>query len=209
MATSAEDMLSPSPEDEEPSDTDAVLDSLLIAGLAGLFASTPNSPEFSSYEDEEFEASEAGGSSQDDETLTENACFKELSSQKELRARRQATRFTTEYLVRFIARLNLPTLAERRNVIRRLTSALCHQTLSIDGIQRPALAGWAKMRQGTAARATEFMEVLHDAVCENAASVSQRDRPLQKQNGTLANGASTSREKTFRGINIMASAIAR
>ncbi|KAL1447094.1 hypothetical protein MTO96_044387 [Rhipicephalus appendiculatus] len=313
VTTSVEDILSPSPddedEDEEPSDTDAVLDSLLIAGLAGLFASTPNSPEFSSYEDEEFEASEAGGSSQDDETLTENACFKELSSQKELRARREeeaacssvalspsdvasalllehkllgdtylarlrkyqrelntrgaawdkvnveedpvilagllwywldelkepvlnkqdltavvvrptnpvavlqklnkATRFTTEYLVRFVARLNLPTLVERRNVIRRLTSALCHQTLSIDGIQRPAVAGWAKMRQGTAARATEFMEVLHDAVSADAPSVSQRDG-TQKQNGTaLTNGASTSRDKNFRGINIMASAIAR
>ncbi|KAH7976154.1 hypothetical protein HPB52_009350 [Rhipicephalus sanguineus] len=315
VTTSVEDILSPSPdddddEDEEPSDTDAVLDSLLIAGLAGLFASTPNSPEFSSYEDEEFEASEAGGSSQDDETLTENACFKELSSQKELRARREdeaacssvalspsdiasalllehkllgavylarlrkyqrelntrgaawdkvnveedpvilagllwywldelkepvlskqdltavvvrptnpvavlqklnkATRFTTEYLVRFVARLNLPTPTERRNVIRRLTSALCHQTLSIDGIQRPAVAGWAKMRQGTAARATEFMEVLHDAVSADAApSVSQRDG-TQKHNGTaLTNGASTSRDKNFRGINIMASAIAR
>nr|XP_037273148.1 protein tyrosine phosphatase domain-containing protein 1-like [Rhipicephalus microplus] len=310
VTTSVEDILSPSPddEDEEPSDTDAVLDSLLIAGLAGLFSSTPNSPEFSSYEDEEFEASEAGCSSQEDETLTENACFKELSSQKELRARREAacssvalspsdvasalllehkllgaaylarlrkyqrelntrgaawdkvsieedpvilsgllwywldelrepvlskrdltvvvvrptnpvavlqklnkaTRFTTEYLVRFVARLNLPTLAERRNVIRRLTSALCHQTLSIDGIQRPAVAGWAKMRQGTAARATEFMEVLHDAVGPDAVpSVSQRDG-TQKHNGTaLTNGASTSRERNFRGINIMASAIAR
>ncbi|KAL3214591.1 hypothetical protein MRX96_034817 [Rhipicephalus microplus] len=312
VTTSVEDILSPSPddEDEEPSDTDAVLDSLLIAGLAGLFSSTPNSPEFSSYEDEEFEASEAGCSSQEDETLTENACFKELSSQKELRARREeeaacssvalspsdvasalllehkllgatylarlrkyqrelnargaawdkvsieedpvilsgllwywldelkepvlskhdltavvvrptnpvavlqklnkATRFTTEYLVRFVARLNLPTLVERRNVIRRLTSALCHQTLSIDGIQRPAVAGWAKMRQGTAARATEFMEVLHDAVGADAVpSVSQRDG-TQKHNGTaLTNGASTSRERNFRGINIMASAIAR
>ncbi|XP_050031868.1 protein tyrosine phosphatase domain-containing protein 1-like [Dermacentor andersoni] len=313
VATGAEDILTPSPDDdddddEEPSDTDAVLDSLLIAGLAGLFASTPNSPEFSSYEDEEFEASEAGCSSQDDETLTENACFKELSSQKELRARREdeagcssvalspsdvasalllehkllgaaylarlrkyqrelntrgaawdklsveedpvilagllwfwldelkepvlskhdltsvvvrptnpvavlqklnkATRFTTEYLVRFVARLHLPTLAERRNVIRRLTSALCHQTLSIDGIQRPAVAGWAKMRTGTAARATEFMEVLHDAVIGDPPSVSHAT-PTQKQNGTLTNGASTSADKNFRGINIMASAIAR
>ncbi|KAH9364107.1 hypothetical protein HPB48_006788 [Haemaphysalis longicornis] len=307
--TSVDDVLSPSPDDddEDPSDADAVLDSLLIAGLAGLFASTPNSPDFHSYEDDDFEASEAGCSSQDDETLTQNACFKELSSQKELRARRQgeaacssvaltpsdvasalllehkllgpaylarlrkcqrelntrgaswdrlaveddpvllagllwfwldqlrepvlskqdltsvvirsttpvkvlvklnkATRFTTEYLVRFVARLNLPTLTERRNVLRRLTSALCHQTLSIDGIQRPAVAGWVKMRQGTATRATEFMEVLYDAV--SAPPISQRDMPLQRQNGSLTNGASTSKDKTFRGINIMASAIAR
>ncbi|XP_077546177.1 protein tyrosine phosphatase domain-containing protein 1-like [Haemaphysalis longicornis] len=307
--TSVDDVLSPSPDDddEDPSDADAVLDSLLIAGLAGLFASTPNSPDFHSYEDDDFEASEAGCSSQDDETLTQNACFKELSSQKELRARRQgeaacssvaltpsdvasalllehkllgpaylarlrkcqrelntrgaswdrlaveddpvllagllwfwldqlrepvlskqdltsvvirsttpvkvlvklnkATRFTTEYLVRFVARLNLPTLTERRNVLRRLTSALCHQTLSIDGIQRPAVAGWVKMRQGTATRATEFMEVLYDAV--SAPPISQRDMTLQRQNGSLTNGASTSKDKTFRGINIMASAIAR
>lgn len=84
-----------------------------------------------------------------------------------------------------------------------MTSALCHQTLSIDGVQRPSIAGWSKMREGTASRATEFMEVLYDAVTAPC----QPDTPLQ--NGSLTNGGSSSRDKSFRGINIMASAIAR
>ncbi|XP_042143536.1 protein tyrosine phosphatase domain-containing protein 1 [Ixodes scapularis] len=280
------ELVSPSPE-EGPQENDTVLDSLLVAGLSGLFTPTPASPECG-YEEvlENEDISES-------QALADNACFKELSSQKELRslARKDVThvssaevgralllehallgpsflsrlrrfqrelnsrgpawdmlnveqdpallagllwfwldklkepvlsthhltavviqpdnpvavllkldrgaRFTTEYLVRFVSRLQLPSSQERRSVLRRLTSALCHQALSIDGVARPVLSGWVKMREGTAARATEFMEVLYEAV---AASCSTRD-------GSLANGQA--RDKSFRGINIMASAIAR
>ncbi|KAG0445350.1 hypothetical protein HPB47_016416 [Ixodes persulcatus] len=297
------ELVSPPPE-ESPQENDTVLDSLLVAGLSGLFTPTPASPECGYeevLENEDFSESQA---------LADNACFKELSSQKELRslARRDVThvssaevgralllehallgpsflsrlrrfqrelnsrgpawdmlnveqdpvllagllwfwldklkepvlsthhltavviqpdnpvavllkldrastyiakrfprkflatqgaRFTTEYLVRFVSRLQLPSSQERRSVLRRLTSALCHQALSIDGVARPVLSGWVKMREGTAARATEFMEVLYEAV---AASCNTRD-------GSLANGQA--RDKSFRGINIMASAIAR
>ncbi|CAN8006915.1 unnamed protein product, partial [Ixodes pacificus] len=252
------ELVSPSPE-EGPQENDTVLDSLLVAGLSGLFTPTPASPECG-YEEvlENEDLSES-------QALADNACFKELSSQKELRslARRdethvsstevgralllehallgpsflsrlrrfqrelnsrgpawdmlnveqdpvllagllwfwldklkepvlsthhltavviqpdnpaetadqhlclcavQGVRFTTEYLVRFVSRLQLPSSQERRSVLRRLTSALCHQALSIDGVARPVLSGWVKMREGTAARATEFMEVLYEAV---------------------------------------------
>lgn len=80
------ELVSPPPE-ESPQENDTVLDSLLVAGLSGLFTPTPASPECGYeevLENEDFSESQA---------LADNACFKELSSQKELRslARRDVT----------------------------------------------------------------------------------------------------------------------
>lgn len=73
------ELVSPSPE-EGPQENDTVLDSLLVAGLSGLFTPTPASPECG-YEEvlENEDLSES-------QALADNACFKELSSQKELRS---------------------------------------------------------------------------------------------------------------------------
>ncbi|XP_064483479.1 protein tyrosine phosphatase domain-containing protein 1-like isoform X2 [Ornithodoros turicata] len=110
----------------------------------------------------------------------------------------RGTRFTTEYLVRFVSRLGLTTVSERRNLLRRLTASLCHQTLQLEPEgQRPLGKTWPRMRDGTATRVTTFIEGLYDAVTRHA------ETPLQ--NGVY----NEEKDKSFHGINIMASAIAR
>ncbi|CAN7984594.1 unnamed protein product, partial [Ixodes hexagonus] len=112
---------SASPEDvPQPQDDDVVLDSLLVAGLSGLFSSTPVSPGYS--DDEENEELPDG------RALADNACFKELSSQKELRAlaRRDVARVSSSEVGRALllehALLGPQFLSRLRRFQRELNS---------------------------------------------------------------------------------------
>ncbi|KAG8187727.1 hypothetical protein JTE90_015597 [Oedothorax gibbosus] len=72
------------------------------------------------------------------------------------------TRYTTEYLVRFIARLHPKSSIIRTDLIRRLLASLTHQALGIQGTLRPMGRDWGKLRQGTARELTVFIDRLYE-----------------------------------------------
>lgn len=74
------------------------------------------------------------------------------------------TRYTTEYLVRFIARLYPATKELRDELLRRLVASLAQQTLCIRGVQRPVGNQWGKLREGTTAEVMLFVHGLYDLV---------------------------------------------
>ncbi|XP_054713508.1 protein tyrosine phosphatase domain-containing protein 1-like [Uloborus diversus] len=72
------------------------------------------------------------------------------------------TRYTTEYLVRFIARLQPKSTAIRTDLLRRLVASLTHQALGIQGTLRPVGMEWNKLRQGTCRQVMLFIDKLYD-----------------------------------------------
>ncbi|XP_037071249.1 protein tyrosine phosphatase domain-containing protein 1-like [Pollicipes pollicipes] len=74
------------------------------------------------------------------------------------------TRFTVEYLVRFVSRLQPLTAEQQKTLLLRLAAALTQQGVPVQGILKPAGKGYAKMREGTLRKLTEFMETLLELV---------------------------------------------
>nr|XP_042897045.1 protein tyrosine phosphatase domain-containing protein 1-like [Parasteatoda tepidariorum] len=74
------------------------------------------------------------------------------------------TRYTTEYLVRFIARLQPKSTAIRTDLLRRLVASLTHQSLGIQGTLRPVGMEWNKLRQGTAGQLMLFIDKLYEMI---------------------------------------------
>ncbi|GIY03409.1 protein tyrosine phosphatase domain-containing protein 1 [Caerostris darwini] len=72
------------------------------------------------------------------------------------------TRYTTEYLVRFIARLQPKSTMVRNDLLRRLVASLTHQCLGIQGTLRPVGKEWNKLRQGTAGQLMLFIDAIYD-----------------------------------------------
>ncbi|GBN49532.1 Protein tyrosine phosphatase domain-containing protein 1 [Araneus ventricosus] len=72
------------------------------------------------------------------------------------------TRYTTEYLVRFIARLQPKSTVVRNDLLKRLVASLTHQALGIQGTLRPVGMEWNKLRQGTAGELMLFIDSIYD-----------------------------------------------
>ncbi|GFV09487.1 transposable element Tcb1 transposase [Trichonephila clavipes] len=72
------------------------------------------------------------------------------------------TRYTTEYLVRFIARLHPKSTVVRDDLLRRLVASLTHQAVGIQGTLRPVGMEWNKLRQGTAGQLMLFIDTIYD-----------------------------------------------
>ncbi|GFS54573.1 protein tyrosine phosphatase domain-containing protein 1 [Trichonephila inaurata madagascariensis] len=72
------------------------------------------------------------------------------------------TRYTTEYLVRFIARLRPKSTVVRDDLLRRLVASLTHQAVGIQGTLRPVGMEWNKLRQGTAGQLMLFIDTIYD-----------------------------------------------
>ncbi|GFT10741.1 protein tyrosine phosphatase domain-containing protein 1 [Nephila pilipes] len=72
------------------------------------------------------------------------------------------TRYTTEYLVRFIARLRPKSTMVRDDLLRRLVASLTHQAVGIQGTLRPVGMDWNKLRQGTAGQLMLFIDAIYD-----------------------------------------------
>ncbi|UYV76444.1 PTPDC1 [Cordylochernes scorpioides] len=101
--------------------------------------------------------------------------------------------FTVEYLVHFVARLGVLG-EERDNVLRRILASLTRQSVAVNGALVPAGPGWPKMREGTARQMLRFLHGLHSAVSGC---------------GSGPGNEASSSARTYRGINLMVSAIAR
>lgn len=76
------------------------------------------------------------------------------------------TRYTVEYLVRFVSRLTLLPSDQQSSVIRRLMASLTHQAVPVNGVLKPAGKGYRKLREGTLEKVLEFMETLKKKVTE-------------------------------------------
>ncbi|XP_043192113.1 protein tyrosine phosphatase domain-containing protein 1-like [Amphibalanus amphitrite] len=74
------------------------------------------------------------------------------------------TRFTVEYLVRFISRLQPLTPDQQKSLLLRVAAALTQQGVPVEGTLKPAGKGYSKMREGTLRKLTEFMETLLELV---------------------------------------------
>lgn len=75
--------------------------------------------------------------------------------------RNQGSRFTCEYLLRFIGRLQPETEEIREYLIKRLVAALCHQCIKINETLVPGDVTWPEMRKGTAGRVQLFLNGLY------------------------------------------------
>ncbi|GFS63766.1 protein tyrosine phosphatase domain-containing protein 1 [Trichonephila clavipes] len=76
----------------------------------------------------------------------------------------KGTRYTTEYLIRFIARLVPNSTNVVDDLLRRLVASLTHQSLNIKGALCPVGAKWPKMREGTTRHLMMFVRGLYDIV---------------------------------------------
>ncbi|XP_071513800.1 uncharacterized protein [Panulirus ornatus] len=81
-----------------------------------------------------------------------------------LRKMDKEVRYTLEYLVRFVSRLQPFTRAQQEAVIRRLIASVTQQSVPIRGTLLPAGKGYNKLREGTLRKVVEFMNKLFDLV---------------------------------------------
>ncbi|XP_047736419.1 uncharacterized protein LOC125177883 [Hyalella azteca] len=90
-----------------------------------------------------------------------------------LRKLDEDTRYTIEYLVRFVARLQPLEAQQQRDILRRLIASLTHQAVPIGGTLLPAGRSYRKLREGTLAKCEEFTTNLFrlvylDTTCPSA-----------------------------------------
>ncbi|KAG1650964.1 Protein tyrosine phosphatase domain-containing protein 1 [Nymphon striatum] len=69
----------------------------------------------------------------------------------------RGTRYTTEYVLRFIARLRPLEPLVKQYLLRRSIASLTQQGIPIDGVLKPVGVTWNKMREGTLKRVLEFI----------------------------------------------------
>ncbi|XP_067133016.1 protein tyrosine phosphatase domain-containing protein 1-like [Centruroides vittatus] len=106
------------------------------------------------------------------------------------------TRFTIEYLIRFVARLLPNSLEPCDDLLRRLVASLTHQCLAIHGVLHPVGAKWSKMREGTTTLVMHFVRGIYKLSC---------GLPLEEEEY----GGRSRRRKSYMGINLMAQAIGK
>ncbi|XP_042863291.1 protein tyrosine phosphatase domain-containing protein 1-like [Penaeus japonicus] len=73
-------------------------------------------------------------------------------------------RYTVEYLIRFVARLQPFTRVQQEAVLRRLIASLTQQAVPVRGTLLPAGKGYTKLREGTLRKVVEFINKFFDLV---------------------------------------------
>ncbi|XP_069162807.1 protein tyrosine phosphatase domain-containing protein 1 [Procambarus clarkii] len=81
-----------------------------------------------------------------------------------LRKLDKEVRYTLEYLIRFVSRLQPFSRAQQETVILRLIASVTQQAVPIRGSLLPAGKGYNKLREGTTRQVVEFMNKLFDLV---------------------------------------------
>ncbi|KAK7068888.1 Protein tyrosine phosphatase domain-containing protein 1 [Halocaridina rubra] len=81
-----------------------------------------------------------------------------------LRKMDKETRYTLEYLIRFVARLQPFTKAQQETVLRRILASLTQQSIPIRGTLLPQGKGFTKLREGTMRKLLEFSGKFFDMV---------------------------------------------
>ncbi|XP_035209404.1 protein tyrosine phosphatase domain-containing protein 1-like isoform X2 [Stegodyphus dumicola] len=127
----------------------------------------------------------------------------------------KGTRYTTEYLIRFIARLvpNSSNIVD--DLLRRLVASLTHQCLGIKGALCPAGAKWPKMREGTCRHLMMFVHGLYDVVTglhNKSDDTSKEDNhPSSARSSGNMNTNKFSRVagRAYLGLNLMVKAIGK
>ncbi|XP_015928881.1 protein tyrosine phosphatase domain-containing protein 1 [Parasteatoda tepidariorum] len=121
----------------------------------------------------------------------------------------KGTRYTTEYLIRFIARLlpNSGNIVD--DLLRRLVASLTHQSIAIKGALCPVGSKWPKMREGTTRHMMMFVQGLYDIVTGNKNST--KEETLTSNTRSVINGNKFSRVagRAYLGLNLMVKAIGK
>ncbi|XP_042238187.1 protein tyrosine phosphatase domain-containing protein 1-like isoform X2 [Homarus americanus] len=81
-----------------------------------------------------------------------------------LRKLDREVRYTLEYLVRFVSRLQPFTRTQQEAVILRLIASITQQAVPVRGTLLPAGKGYNKLREGTLRKVVEFMNKLFELV---------------------------------------------
>ncbi|ROT81137.1 Protein tyrosine phosphatase domain-containing protein 1 [Penaeus vannamei] len=81
-----------------------------------------------------------------------------------LRKLDKEVRYTLEYLIRFVARLQPFTRVQQEAVLRRLIASLTQQAVPVRGTLLPAGKGYTKLREGTLRKVVEFINKFFDLV---------------------------------------------
>ncbi|XP_069942063.1 protein tyrosine phosphatase domain-containing protein 1-like [Cherax quadricarinatus] len=81
-----------------------------------------------------------------------------------LRKMDKEVRYTLEYLIRFVSRLQPFTRSQQETVILRLIASITQQAVPVRGSLLPAGKGYNKLREGTMKKVVEFMNKLFDLV---------------------------------------------
>ncbi|XP_054721880.1 protein tyrosine phosphatase domain-containing protein 1-like [Uloborus diversus] len=128
----------------------------------------------------------------------------------------KGTRYTTEYLIRFIARLvpNSSNIVD--DLLRRLIASLTHQCLGIKGTLSPVGAKWPKMREGTTRHLIMFIQGLYDVVTgvqsKSGTSVPKIDNHsagARSSSNMNSNKFSRVAGRAYLGLNLMVKAIGK
>ncbi|GFS86040.1 protein tyrosine phosphatase domain-containing protein 1 [Trichonephila clavipes] len=123
------------------------------------------------------------------------------------------TRYTTEYLIRFIARPVPNSTNVVDDLLRRLVASLTHQSLNIKGALCPVGAKWPKMREGTTRHLMMFVRGLYDIVTglQSKTEETKEDihpssaRSTSNMNGKFSRVAG----RAYLGLNLMVKAIGK
>ncbi|XP_045137368.1 protein tyrosine phosphatase domain-containing protein 1-like [Portunus trituberculatus] len=81
-----------------------------------------------------------------------------------LRKLDKETRYTVEYLVRFVSRLQPFSRQQQEAVIRRIIASVTQQAVPVRGVLLPSGRGFNKLREGTLRKLLEFVMGLFDLV---------------------------------------------
>lgn len=81
-----------------------------------------------------------------------------------LRKLDKESRYTMEYLIRFVSRLQPFTRQQQEAVIRRIIAAATQQSVPVRGVLLPSGRGFNKLREGTLRKLLEFVLGLFDLV---------------------------------------------
>ncbi|KAK4287979.1 hypothetical protein Pmani_038963 [Petrolisthes manimaculis] len=81
-----------------------------------------------------------------------------------LRKLDKEVRYTLEYLLRFVSRLQPFTRVQQEAVMRRLVASFTQQAVPVRGTLLPAGKGYNKLREGTLRKVMEFVTRLFDLV---------------------------------------------
>lgn len=80
----------------------------------------------------------------------------------------QGTRYTTEYVLRLVARLQPLSADVKQRLLRRSIAALTQQGIPINGVLKPFGVSWNKMREGTLKKVLHFINGIFQAVANES-----------------------------------------
>ncbi|KAG8198529.1 hypothetical protein JTE90_026432 [Oedothorax gibbosus] len=121
----------------------------------------------------------------------------------------KGTRYTTEYLIRFVARLvpNSTTIVD--DLLRRLVASLTHQSLGIKGSLCPVGSKWPKMREGTTRHLLMFVRGLYDIVTGLQSKSPETKEEETESTSSNSNRFSRVAGRAYLGLNLMVKAIGK